>query len=118
MWSTFLTNLFGIILGITLTFGVNALWQKHEENKNMKEMLTLIRNELEVNKKMFEDQKEILQSHVYYYNKILEINKKWETIPEDSIDNYLDLASVYLPKFQTHAWQIFQNSEVSKRLSS
>ena len=32
-WSGFFTNLLGVILGITLTFGVNSLWQKREEKK-------------------------------------------------------------------------------------
>ena len=116
-WATFSANLLGIILGITLTFGVNELWQKHEEKEKTREMLILIRNELEINKEWFEKQEETLKSHAHVYSKILEVNKKWETIPQDSIQRYSQLLSLQIYDYHTLAWQIFQNSDIIQKLS-
>jgi len=56
-WKGFLINLTGVILGIMLTFGVNSLWQRREENKRTREMLILVRNELIDTKEWFQKQR-------------------------------------------------------------
>ena len=116
-WSGFFANMLGVILGIMLTFGVNALWQKHEEKKKVREMLILVRNELENNKKWFKYQEETLKKDSEACKKILEANKKWSAIPEDSLAVYVrQFANVSIQQMTTSAWQIFQNSEMIQKI--
>ena len=117
LWFGFLINLLGVILGILLTFGVNALYQKQEENKKIKEMLILIRNELATNKEYFKNQERIMRKDAYVYGKILEAKNNWKTIPEDTLKDYFN-RTMYLEfnQLTSSAWQIFQNSEIIQRL--
>ena len=62
IWSGFLSNLLGVILGIVLTWGVSSLWQQREEKQRTKEILILVRNELETNKEWFKSQEKIMRS--------------------------------------------------------
>jgi len=82
-WTGFFTNLLGVILGITLTFGVNALWQKHEEKKKIKEILILVRNELETNKEWLKSQEKYLKKDIDAFKKVLKADNQWTTIPEE-----------------------------------
>ncbi|MCL1850011.1 MAG: hypothetical protein FWF70_01175 [Bacteroidetes bacterium] len=117
LWTGFLTNLLGVILGILLTFGVNALYQKREENKKIKEMLILVRSELQTNKNYFKHQERIIRKDSYVYRKILEAQRNWKSIPEDTLSAYLN-QTMYLEYMQltTSAWQIFQHSEIIQKL--
>ena len=113
--SGFLINLLGVILGISLTFGVNSLWQKREEKRKNTEMLILVRNELETNKSWFQKQEKTLKQHSYAFNKILEADKKWSTIPDDTLTSYLSFIEIRIYQFQNTAWEIFQNSEMIQK---
>jgi len=62
IWSGFLSNLLGVILGIVLTLGVSSLWQQREEKQRTKKILILVRNELETNKEWFKSQEKIMRS--------------------------------------------------------
>ena len=77
-WSGFFTNLFGVILGITLTFGVNSLWQQREDKKRTKEVLILVRNELKTNKDMFKTHEKRIKTESYVYQKIVEAKQFWK----------------------------------------
>ena len=117
--SGFWANLMGVILGILLTFGVNALWQRHEEAKKTREMLIMVRNELETNKYWFKNQEEQIIKDGYGYRKILEANKDWSTIPIDSLGEYVSrIFSFTMSTLTTSAWQIFQNSETIQKISN
>ena len=116
-WSGFFINLLGVIVGITLTFGVNSLWQKHEDKKKTKEMLILLRNELKTNKKWFKNQKKIIGKDSYVFKKLLEANKNWKAIPADTLSFYRsELNSREFSQLSTSAWQIFQNSEIIQKI--
>jgi hypothetical protein len=117
-WSGFLINLFGVILGISLTFGGNSIWQKREENKKTKEMLILIRNELEDNKNWFKYQEELIRKDSYVYKKIIEAKGDWSTIPIDTLNEYrTKMITISFSQLTTFAWQIFQNSEIIQKMS-
>jgi hypothetical protein len=119
LWSGFFANLLGVVVGIMLTFGINSLWQKHEEKKKIKEMLILVRNELETNKEWFQKQEQILEQDGYAFKKILEADGKWSTIPEDSLKNYMNrFVYVRFQQLTTSAWQIFKNSEMIQKISN
>jgi hypothetical protein len=118
LWSGFLTNLLGVILGIVLTFGVNSLWQKHEENKKVREILILVRNELTNNKEWFINQEKIIRKDSYVYKKILEAKGDWKSIPVDTLTAYyIQTRSLDMSQLTFSAWQIFQNSEMIQKIS-
>ena len=117
-WKGFFINLLGVILGISLTFGVNSLWQKREEKKKITEMLILVRNELVVNKEWFENQEKVILEDKYVYGKILEAKGDWKSIPFDKLKIYY-ARTIYMQisPLTTSAWQIFQNSELIQKMT-
>jgi len=118
MWKGFFINMLGVIIAIILTFGVNSLWEKHEENKRTKEMLILVRNELVANKEYFKNHERELMKDRYVYKKILDSNSNFAEIDEDTLKVYLSQA-ISWSDFQltTFAWQIFQNSEMIQKIT-
>ena len=118
-WSGFFANLLGIILGILLTLGANSLWQKHEEKKKTKEMLVLVRNELEINRKWFKDQKTFIQKDCRVYKKIIESKNNLDDIPIDTLKTYLyQLIIIQFEPLFSSAWQIFQNSDIIQKIDN
>jgi len=118
-WSGFLANLLGVIVGIVLTFGGNALWQKHEENKKTKEILILVRNELETNKEWFKDQENTMREDAYVFKKILEINGDYSSLPMDTLSFYISRTMrLKFNQLTTSAWQILQNSDMIQKMSN
>ena len=118
-WPGFFTNLLGVILGITLTFGVNDLWQKREDKKKTREILILVRDELETNKQWFKTQVKMLKRQSSAYAKLLEADKKWDTIPRDSLIHYRNqILQTSFSQLSSSAWQLFQNSEMIQKISN
>ena len=118
IWTGFLTNLLGVMLGILLTFGVNALWQHHEEKKKTREILILVRNELKTNKAWFIDQQSIMLTDSYVYQKILDLNGDWSSLPIDTIRQYVSQTTeLQFSQLTTSAWQIFQSSEMIQKMT-
>ena len=116
--SGFLINLLGVIVGISLTFGVNSIWQKHEDEKKTKEILILVRNELETNKNWFKEQEKNIKKDSYVFKKIIEAKGDWSTIPVDTLYAYRSCAtSQSFSQLTSSAWQIFQNSEIIQKMS-
>jgi len=119
MWKSFLINVLGVIVGIMLTFGGNALWQKREENKKIKEMLILVRNELTDCKEWFQEQEKVLKNDGYVYGKILEAKDDLTSIPADTLKTYLlRIMNIRNTVLTTSAWEIFQNSEMIQKMSN
>jgi len=117
--SGFFINLMGIILGITITFGINSLWQKREENKKTKELLILVRNELTNNKLWFQKQEKAMKEQNYSFVKILEAHKNLSNFPEDTLKYYIEqFAGFSLWQLTTSAWQTFQNSEMIQKITN
>ena len=119
IWAGFFTNMLGIILGIGLTFGVNSLWQKHEDKKKVDEIMALLRHELDINKQWFEVQDSLIRSDSRVYKKILEAKGDWKSIHPDTLKQYQAQTSLILyAPFTSSAWQIFQNSEVIQKMNN
>jgi len=117
--SGFLINLLGVILGITLTFGVNSLWQKREENRKIKEMLTMVRKELEINKEYFKGHENTIKEDSYVYVKILENKDNIADFPKDTLLNYLSrMFNISDYQLTTSSWEIFQNSELIQKMTN
>jgi len=118
-WSGFFLNLLGIILGISLTFGGNALWEKRAEKKKTKEMLILVRNELKDSKNWFKKQEKDIRKDGYVYKKILEAKDNLKSIPEDTLGAYISrISHINVSQLTSTAWQIFQNSEIIQKMSN
>ena len=116
-WSGFFTNLLGVILGIALTFGGSALWQRHEEKKKTKEVLILVRNELKVNKEWFQNQEKHINEDISVYKKMIEFKGNWKNVPIDSINVFLNcITNLYFSPVTSSAWQIFRNSEMIQKI--
>jgi len=118
IWKGFLINMLGVILAIVLTFGVNALWEKHVEKKKTTEMLILVRKELEINKEWFKNQEKTMKEDRYAFKKMLEAKDNWKTLPEDTISAYLS-RTFYMSfsQLSTSAWQMFQNSNIIQKMT-
>jgi len=117
-WTGFFTNLLGVILGISLTFGVNSLWQKREENKKIKEILILVRKELEVNKEWFKSHEKTMKGERYAYKKILEARGNIADIPIDTLEVWFGILHSFSDyQLTTTSWQIFQNSEMIQKIT-
>jgi predicted outer membrane lipoprotein len=118
-WKGFFINMLGVLLAIMLTFGVNALWEKHVEKKKIKEMLILVRNELVVNKEWFQGQYETIKKDRYVYKKIFEAKDDLKSIPKDTLKTYYSqMHSWFETQLSSSAWQIFQNSEVIQKINN
>ncbi|MCL1973653.1 MAG: hypothetical protein FWG54_02415 [Bacteroidetes bacterium] len=118
VWSGFFTNLLGVILGIVLTFGGNALWQQREEKKKSKEMLILVRNELETNKEWFKSQETFISMDRYVYQRVLELKGNWKSIPQDTLEAYKTRTTILgVNQLTFSAWQILQNSEMIQKMT-
>ena len=120
LWIGFFMNLLGVVLGILLTFGVNSLYQKHEEKKKTKEILILVRNELQANKTWFTNQENSMRRDVSAYKKILkaEAENSWKSIPEDTLKAYFfQTQSLEFAQLTTSAWQIFQNADIIQKMT-
>jgi hypothetical protein len=117
-WSGFLINLLGVILGIMLTFGVNALWQKRQDNKKTQEILILVRGELKSNQWAFKSQHERIKEQIEVYEKVLEAHHAGITIPKDTLNAY---QAILMKKdgfqFLTSAWRLFENSETLQKMT-
>jgi len=117
MWKSFLINVLGVIVGISLTFGINAIWQKREENKKIKEMLILVRNELKGNKDILKRHEKAMKEDGYVYKRILEKKDDLTSIHPDTLKTYFSrLHGLFLIQLTTSAWQIFQNSEMIQKM--
>ena len=113
----FLLNLLGIVLGISLTFGVSSLYQNREEKNRVKEMLTLVRNELQTNKTWFKQQESMMRKDSYVYKKLLEAKGNWAAIPKDTLEAYrYRTMSLEFDQLTASAWQIFQNAETTQKM--
>jgi len=118
IWKGFLVNMLGVILAIILTFGVNALWENHEEKRRTKEMLILVRNELISNKNIFKNHEKFMKKDGYIYKKILEAKDNLSSIPKDTIAAYYSkIQTLSVAPTSTSAWQIFQNSEMIQKMT-
>jgi len=119
IWIGFFTNLFGVILGIILTFGVTAMWQQRKEKKTTKEMLILVRNELVSNKAILQYSEQLMKKQGYVYKKILESKNDLTSIPTDTLKEYhAQIGSLNVANLTTSAWNIFQNSDMIQKMTN
>ena len=105
-------------MGILLTFGVNSLWQQREENKRKKEILILVRKELEINKQWFINHEKTIRSDCRVYMNIIEAKDNLALIPKDTLRVYQEIMrSTSDNQLTTSAWQIFQNSDIIQKMT-
>ena len=113
LWTGFFMNLSGVVLGIILTFGGNSLWQKHEEKKKTREVLILVRKELNTNKEWFKHQERVMRTDSHVHKKILEANGNWKSFHADTLMYYYHrMLHFEITELTISAWQVFQNSDI------
>jgi hypothetical protein len=112
--SNFLSNVLGVIVGIALTFGTSYLIQRHNEKEDAKEMMTLIKKELDTNKLWLKKRRQNYVDDFKSYQKILIAKESGNlrNIPADSLVNWIATTRNTPASFiSTNAWDIFKNTE-------
>ncbi|MDR2125710.1 MAG: hypothetical protein LBP63_02615 [Prevotellaceae bacterium] len=109
--ANFLSNVLGVIVGIVLTFGGNALIQQHNEKQEIHTMLTLIGEEITYNKNEFVS----MQNDYLKTKKACNIfmSHDWRTMPQDSVWRHVENAmNMYGYTARHTAWNVFQKSNI------
>ena len=114
--SNFSANILGVIVGIALTFGISNYVQYCSEQKELREMMSLIKRELNDNKTWIEQTAGFYREDVHSYMMVLEAGN-WDKIPQDTIGKIIDhLKTNYLSYTSSNIWNIFQNSGMVHKL--
>jgi len=109
--SSFLSNVTGVMVGIALTFGISYLIQRHNEKEDTKEMMTLIKKELNRNKQWLKERRQDYADDINAYRNILSA-KNLRNIPADSLIMWIKQTGTQPGSFNsTNAWDIFKNTE-------
>ncbi|MDR3339909.1 MAG: hypothetical protein LBT25_07470 [Candidatus Symbiothrix sp.] len=109
--SSFLSNLLGVIVGIALTFGISYLIQRHNEKKDTKELMTLIKKELNQNKQWLKERRQDYADDINAYRNILSA-KNLRNIPADSLIKWINQTGTQPGSFNsTNAWDILKGTE-------
>jgi hypothetical protein len=99
----------GVIVGIGLTFGISYLVQRHSEQKQLHEIMVLLKKELADNKEHFEYAKTFFESDCKAYNTFLSAD--WRTMPQDSLTKHIaQFRMTYFLPIRNNTWSIFQNT--------
>jgi hypothetical protein len=111
--SSFLSNVLGVIVGIALTFGISYLIQRHNEKKDTKELMTLIKKELNENKQWLKNRKQDYVADINAYRNILLVKTgNVRNIPADSLIMWLNQTGMQPQSFiSTNAWDILKGTE-------
>ncbi|MDR3287093.1 MAG: hypothetical protein LBT27_06595 [Prevotellaceae bacterium] len=113
-FSGFLPNLFAVIIGIMLTFGISSIIQHNNEKKDVKEMMTLIKKELNENKQWLRLRIQVYKDESKAFQKILtaKTDGNLRNIPADSLVQLIQQIQNITESFiSANAWDIFKNSE-------
>jgi hypothetical protein len=109
-FAVFLSNVLGVIVGIVLTFGVSYFVQWNSEKKEIRTMMTLIRQEIADNRTTFVGMNEDFRQTKELCELLL--SSHWKTLPEDSVSHLLTGQVIKAYTVRHTAWDIFQNSDV------
>ncbi|GHV58695.1 hypothetical protein FACS1894182_11580 [Bacteroidia bacterium] len=114
--SNFSANILGVIVGIALTFGISNYVQYRNEQKELREMMSLIKRELDDNKEWMEKTTQEYRKDFNAYRTVLDVDK-WDKIPPDSIDKVVyQLCHIQLVYTSSNVWNVFQNSGMAHKL--
>jgi hypothetical protein len=114
--SNFSANILGVIVGIALTFGISNYVQYRNEQKDLQEMMSLIKRELNDNKTCMEQITQYSRKDFHDYWTVLDVDK-WDKIPQDTIEKVAyQLRLTYTFYTSSSIWNIFQNSGMVHKL--
>lgn len=114
--SNFSANILGVIVGIALTFGISSYVQHHNDQKELREMMLLVKRELNDNKTWMEQITQFYRDDFRVYWTVLDADK-WDTIPRDTIEKVAEqLRLTYIAYTSSSVWTIFQNSGMVHKL--
>ncbi|GHT58377.1 hypothetical protein AGMMS50239_02810 [Bacteroidia bacterium] len=113
--SNFSANILGVIVGIALTFGISNYVQYRNDQKELREMMSLIKRELDDNKKWMEG---ITQYYLEDFNTYrIILDNMWDKIPKDTIDKVVyQLLHIQFAYTSSNVWNVFQNSGMAHKL--
>jgi len=114
--SAFSANILGVIIGIALTFGISALVQHCSDEKQVKEMLVMVKNEVRSNRDWLEKIAAFYQRDKESYLFFLS-NENLDSIPEDTLVKHItQVCSWYDTYSGTEVWNVFQNLGMTQKL--
>jgi len=109
----FVSNVLGVIVGIVLTFGVSYLIQRHNEKKQTREIMVLLRKELADNKNYMDNANRNFERTFNACGILL--SPEWKTMPKDTlIQQIYYIRRMNLLPMRSSAWNVFQNSDAIK----
>lgn len=116
-WLTsFTANILGVIIGIVLTFGITFYVQHRQEKKQMREMVTLLKREIQDNKNWLKGRARMWNEDFESYWVVLR-RQDWERIPKDSLDIYLTrVCRINISSSTPFVWNVFQSSGMLQNL--
>lgn len=107
----FYRNLISVVIGILVTFGGSALIQRCSERREVAHILSIVRDELQMNLARIEEQKERL---LYEYAAAAALKPYIdapESIPADTIDKYFNtLINTFYLQIATNSFEVLKNS--------
>ena len=80
-----MANLLGVIIGIVITFGVSSLIQRSNEQKDVREIMILLKKELKENREWLDKQRGNFLDDLSAYKEILDANGDWGKISDDVV---------------------------------
>ncbi len=114
--SGFTSNILGVVIGIALTFGISSLVQQRQERKQLREMIALLKREINDNKDWLEDRAKMWDRDFNAYWAVL-WERDWGRLPKDSLDAYVaQIRTINTPYTSSYAWNVFQNSGMMQQL--
>lgn len=118
-WSSFLTNLTAVILGIAITFMVQKAVDVRAEKKAVNESLNLIKKELAVNCEELKNCKEKIMLEQAAADFLIRYEQDYATAPMDSLYYFCNVPlSVAKMKPTTDALELSKNSVLLQKIKN
>ncbi len=115
-FSNFSANILGVIIGIALTFGITFLVQRHQERKQTREMLSLVRQEILDNKNWLATRAHVWEKDFNAYWGVL-WEQGWPDLTRDSMDAIsLQIRMNPTGYTGTYIWNTLQYSGMVQKL--
>lgn len=87
-WMSFFREFIAVVLGIVLTFWGQGIYDRHEERENVKEALSLVRDELKDNLENIDFAQSAISQEVAAAKFLIRYEKDYTKAPADSLEAF------------------------------
>ncbi|MDR2890107.1 MAG: hypothetical protein LBV18_00620 [Alistipes sp.] len=113
----FFRQLATVIIGIVVTFGGSALIQRSAERKEARHLLTMVRSELQLNKKAIEDQIEWHEHELAGVRAFFPYLENPGDVPIDTLVKYSNIMSSIVLSAHSNAFQMLKTSSAVQSMN-